>query len=67
MERISIRHHEYVEIEEIDNFLNDIENVCKHYGLSISHEDEHGIFIIEKYNENTMKWLKNAGINIGYD
>ena len=34
--------------------------VMKKYNLSISHEDSHGSFIIEKYEEYNIKWLKNA-------
>ena len=28
--------------------------------LSLSHEDSHGAFIIEKYDEYNIKWLKNS-------
>lgn len=44
-------------------FLNDIEKVCKKYNLSISHEDPHGAFKIEKYSEENIEWLKHAHIN----
>jgi len=41
-------------------FLQDIEEICKKYHLSISHEDGHGSFIIEKYSDYNMQWLKDA-------
>ena len=48
--------------ENIKEFLNEIEILCKRYNLSISHEDSHGAFQIEKYNELNIEWLKNAHI-----
>lgn len=50
--------------KEVINFLNEIENICKKYNLSISHEDGHGGFIIEKYDNYNIKWLKNCLLNI---
>jgi len=41
-------------------FLNDINEVCKKHGMSISHEDGHGSFIITKYDEENIKWLFGA-------
>jgi hypothetical protein len=46
--------------KEMVNFINDIDEVCKKYGLSISHEDGHGAFIIEEYDEHNIKWLRDA-------
>lgn len=50
--------------KEVINFLNEIENICKKYNLSISHEDGHGGFIIEKYDSYNIKWLKDCLLNI---
>lgn len=50
--------------EEITNFFNEIENICKIYGYSISHEDGHGAFIIEGYDPTNIDWLKSAHLNI---
>lgn len=46
--------------KEMKKFIDEIINVMKKYNLSISHEDSHGAFIIEKYDENNIKWLKDA-------
>ncbi|MED4883091.1 hypothetical protein [Bacillus smithii] len=46
--------------KEIIDFLKDIEKVYKKHGLSISHEDGHGSFIIEDYDEFNLRWLANA-------
>ena len=43
-----------------DEFLADILAVCKEYGLSISHEDTHGAFVIVQYNDKASEWLLNA-------
>ena len=50
--------------EEVINFLNEIDNICKKYNLSISHEDGHGGFIIEKYYSFNIRWLKECLLNI---
>lgn len=46
--------------KEMLEFFKDIEEVCKKHGLSISHEDGHGGFLIEKYDEHNIKWLRSA-------
>jgi len=46
--------------KEIDDFLKDIDEVCKKHNLSISHEDGHGAFEIEKYDKQNIIWLNNA-------
>lgn len=50
--------------ESVINFLNEIDNICKKYNFSISHEDSHGGFIIEKYDDFNIKWLKNCMLNL---
>lgn len=50
--------------ESVINFLNEIDNICKKYNFSISHEDSHGGFIIEKYDNYNIKWLKNCMLNL---
>lgn len=49
--------------KEMIEFLKEIESVCKKYNMSISHEDGHGAFEIEEYNERNMRWLCNASYN----
>ena len=46
--------------EKIDAFLKEIESVCKKYDFSISHEESQGGFILEKYDEYNIEWLKEA-------
>lgn len=48
---------------EIDKFLEEIKILSKKYNLSISHEDTHGSFVIEKYSESNLDWLKNASVD----
>lgn len=50
--------------DKVVEFFNEIDSVCKKYGLSISHEDGHGAFEIENYSEDNMLWLKCAHLNI---
>lgn len=50
------------ENKKVENYIEDIDKLSKKYGLSISHEDWHGSFEIEKYDEENIKWLRNANI-----
>lgn len=60
----------YIESERIESpavieaFLDEIEKISKEYGLSISHEDSHGGFIIERYDNYDIKWLRECNIDI---
>ena len=49
--------------EEMRDFINEVIELMKKYNLSISHEDCHGGFIIERYDEYNIKWFKDAGKN----
>lgn len=46
---------------KMESFLKDIVAVYKKYGLSLSHEDCHGAFIVEEFDEHNVKWLYEAG------
>lgn len=51
-----------IEIKEVDAFLREIVRVCKEHGFSLSHEDTHGAFVVEKYEEDNIQWLMDAMI-----
>ena len=53
--------------ESVIEFLNEIDNICKKYNFSISHEDSHGGFILEKYNDYNIKWLKDCMLDLEED
>ena len=46
--------------EDMLNFLKDVEIVCKKHKMTISHEDGHGAFEIEGYDEFNLEWLAEA-------
>ena len=46
--------------EAFKDFFDEIELICRKYGLSISHEDGHGSFEIKKFDENNLDWLREA-------
>ena len=46
--------------KEMEDFLNDIKTICKKHNLSIAHEDYHGGFLIEEYDEDNIEWLFGA-------
>ena len=49
--------------EKQEQFIEAVIALSKGFGLSISHEDGHGTFMIEAYNETYSEWLTNAGID----
>lgn len=49
--------------EEMRDFINEVIELMKKYNLSISHEDCHGGFIIERYDEYNVEWFKDAHKN----
>ena len=46
--------------EAVHAFLEDIFKVYQKHNLSISHEDTGGAFIITRYDEDNIDWLKGA-------
>lgn len=45
---------------EVDCFLNELEALYRKYNMSIAHEDTHGAFILRKFREEDLDWLKEA-------
>jgi len=43
-----------------EKFFDELEVVCREHNISISHEDDHGGFVLEKFNDGDMEWLRNA-------
>lgn len=50
--------------KHIMDFYYDLFMLCKKYNITISHEDGQGSFIIEDFNEENIKWIVNAQLNI---
>lgn len=68
MESWDINKHKDIKTpESVIKFLNEIDNICKKYNFSISHEDSHGGFILEKYNDYNIKWLKDCMLDLEED
>jgi hypothetical protein len=51
---------EHVENLKVDNFIADILSVYRKHNMSISHEDEHGAFVIQPISDINIEWLENA-------
>jgi DUF4097 and DUF4098 domain-containing protein YvlB len=60
--RWSCEKKDYVENKKIDSFMEDLFKLYKKHDLSISHEDGHGAFIIEKMSDDDVKWMSAAHI-----
>ena len=46
--------------ERIENFMREYEELCVKHGMSLSHEDCQGGFIIDEYDADNVKWVKSA-------
>ena len=46
--------------ERIENFMREYEELCVRHGMSLSHEDCQGGFIIDEYDADNVKWVKSA-------
>lgn len=60
MERWSCKKGKRIEDVSIDKFISEIALVCKKHNMTISHEDGHGAFVIEKYDQENIDWLRHA-------
>lgn len=48
------------ENERLCDFFKDIEALFRKHNVSISHQDEHGAFVIQNFNDSNLVWLINA-------
>ena len=46
--------------DKVLRFIDRVIKLSEEMGLSIAHEDQHGGFIIEPYDEVNIKWFKDA-------
>ena len=42
------------------NFFKEYEELCKKYNLTLAHEDCEGSFLLEQFNDDNIKWVKDA-------
>ncbi|MBU4332431.1 hypothetical protein KKD19_01570 [Patescibacteria group bacterium] len=62
MKRFHLGREARVEDWLVEAFLGEIVDACKRHGFSLSHEDTHGAFIVEEYDEGNIQWLGDAMI-----
>ena len=48
------------ENEKIDEFLAEVIEVSRKHGLSLGHEDGHGVFLVHKFSQDNVEWLMHA-------
>lgn len=58
--RWNLRAGHVVRSKTIDTFIEDLIVVYKKHNLVLGHEDHHGAFIVEGYDESNVDWLKAA-------
>lgn len=56
-----------VAMPDVDAFLEEVIEVCLKHGMSISHEDGHGAFIVENAKETNFAWLRAAAVDRSED
>ncbi len=49
---------------DVDAFLEEIIEVCKRNGFSLSHEDPHGGFEVIPYSEACSEWMWDAAVRM---
>ena len=54
---------QFIASSKVDEFLKELVELYKKHNLSISHEDSHGNFIIESYDQENIKWLNDCYIS----
>lgn len=64
MKRWDDNKDDYVEDPKVDAFIEAVLELSRKHGYSIGHQDHHGAFIIEPFDDNNAKWLCNAHIDI---
>lgn len=50
----------------IDEFLDELEDLYHKYGLSLSHQDKQGAFIIQKFDPDNVTWVRAASREAKY-
>lgn len=45
---------------DVDAFLAELVEVCRKHGFSLGHEDNHGAFLVEKFDVGNLEWLLDA-------
>ena len=45
-----------------DNFFKELEQLYRKYNISISHQDGHGAFILEEFDQFNLDWIKSAEV-----
>ena len=47
-------------------FVEEVVSISRKHGLSISHEDSQGAFLIEEYQDYNIEWLRSANFTPDY-
>jgi hypothetical protein len=47
-------------LEKSGEFIEELIEVMQKHGLSLSHEDDQGAFIIEDFKDENIHWLRDA-------
>ncbi len=43
-----------------DEFIEAVRGVCRSHGVSLSHEDGHGLFVVTDWNRSDDEWMADA-------
>lgn len=50
--------------QKIEAFLDAYEKICRDHGLCLSHEDGHGGFLVHRFNDDDVSWVRYAAVEI---
>ena len=65
MKRWNTRDNRNEESPKIDAFLEEVIEVCRKHGMSISHEDGHGSFLVVPFSDGDADCLMHADNSTG--
>ena len=46
--------------KDAEKFIDEILEICKKHNISISHEDCHGAFMLLKFDQLDIEWLRQS-------
>lgn len=65
--RYSQPERSFIECPEADAYIEELIAVGRKYGVTLSHEDGHGAFLIEGPSEDNERWLRDASLSVESD
>ena len=50
---------------KVEAFLDELEALYRRHGMTLGHDDSHGVFHIEPLDESNIEWVRKASLTLG--